>query len=524
MRMKKGRHNWRDGNLNDVIPGGGLDTEIVSFNNHLRREKAALLKKQKERKLREKVRGLYSGDHENSDWVTNAHSSLHPSAQNYLNCLAFMTNQAADMRVTRNIWPWMRDARVYSISKNYYAALQVKVFELFLTSMNSQVSVIKERSGLVSLDMFDELFEEQTGSKNPERVDAVPFDNVILNMSTSFIEKIAREKEAQNPRLPFKSIYLSFESGIVFDYEHSLDCWARFGQEGLAGKFRPPMLTDAGSSTPMFTSEENPWNMTHAPTLMGVLLWETGDTRHVCEIIRYDVDDEGPSVFMNTGTVGDMRITDHGELVSLDDVREGQYGDHTLCHHVASKCRYNPTCSIAGAPVIWGFILDQITRKQRVIVHDDKNFRREFRKNKKRFGLGGKKKPPPPPFYVLDISDEPIHVSNKRKGDGGSGWTLGHRVEVSGHWRYVTCRGDLPLKNDLLDELVDKRGYQYVFLFGHELPDILQALTRRGKKPCGPDEWLAVKRIWVDSHEKGPEDSPLVPALRFRASTNEGGE
>ena len=165
-----------------------------------------------------------------------------------------------------------------------------------------------------------------------------------------------------------------------------------------------------------------------------------------------------------------------------------------------------------GEPVILDTLVKRIVQKK-FVQQDDSKFKKAFRASRKRLGMRGEKKPIPPPFYVIQAGDV-IPETTPNDGTGGC-WTLGHRIDVAGHWRMRIQRGELPIDNRLFDDLIDKRGYQFFYEYGEEPFEALVSLNRRGIRPCGQGEWLAIKRTWIRSHERGPKDGPKVPAVRL---------
>ena len=93
---------------------------------------------------------------------------------------------------------------------------------------------------------------------------------------------------------------------------------------------------------------------------------------------------------------------------------------------------------------------------------------------------------------------------------------LHYRHDVRGHERCLIRRGILPLDPEIRKKLL-KRGYK---VYEHTKPsdETNARLLKRGFVTKKSDEWLAIKVIWVDEHQRGPEDGPYIPALRTTGS------
>lgn len=116
----------------------------------------------------------------------------------------------------------------------------------------------------------------------------------------------------------------------------------------------------------------------------------------------------------------------------------------------------------------------------------------------------------PKPYYVLRMSNKLLEEQERSSASGPS-FRYAYRFDVRGHERVKVQRGPLPISPET-EEKLRKRGYQ-VFLLDIE-DDYLRKLFQRHITPKRPDEWIAVKSTWVKPHQKGPENAPLVPALR----------
>lgn len=143
---------------------------------------------------------------------------------------------------------------------------------------------------------------------------------------------------------------------------------------------------------------------------------------------------------------------------------------------------------------------------------DRREFGRAMRRSRKKLGMKVKK-PVPPPFYVIRVdATKLVRLKQASPGAVSSGWTLDHRIEVAGHWRLRIHRGVGDVEASLEKKL---KGRKYVFYREGQIePELEHMLSRRGLRMPVGDEWIAVRRTWVDKHERGPESAPLIPAVR----------
>ena len=87
-----------------------------------------------------------------------------------------------------------------------------------------------------------------------------------------------------------------------------------------------------------------------------------------------------------------------------------------------------------------------------------------------------------------------------------------YRWDVRGHERVRVRRGELPIEPADRANLL-KRGYR-VYTEGEMSVEDTERLCARGKRLRQDKEWVAVLTSWVDHYVKGPEDTPLIPAVR----------
>ncbi len=129
----------------------------------------------------------------------------------------------------------------------------------------------------------------------------------------------------------------------------------------------------------------------------------------------------------------------------------------------------------------------------------------------------------PQPYYQLTL-DDVIVVDRLRAHAGRLGWVdaegrririhrgWSHQWDVPAHDRVYVRRGSA--WTDAEVRLWKGRGYT-VYGPGAVMDDDDYArLIRRGHARPAPDEWLALRKIRVRDHRKGPEDKPYIPARR----------
>lgn len=123
----------------------------------------------------------------------------------------------------------------------------------------------------------------------------------------------------------------------------------------------------------------------------------------------------------------------------------------------------------------------------------------------------GMRRAVPPPFYTIRLRDELVRETGTTQA-----WRkaakLRHRFDVRGHERIRVARGTMPLDEKLRRKL-EKRKYR-IFTVEPLDQDTWRMLAERRLAPKRPDEWLAIRKCWVRSFEKGPEGAPFIPAVR----------
>jgi hypothetical protein len=124
----------------------------------------------------------------------------------------------------------------------------------------------------------------------------------------------------------------------------------------------------------------------------------------------------------------------------------------------------------------------------------------------------------PQPYYHVKL--RALTIRHKILGpDYGFPSHLTYRHDVRSHVRLRVRRGPLPLigrDREELYEHVSHSGNKYEVFEEGELPeDITREFRRRSIPVRRSGEWVAVMQIRVKQHQKGPEGSPYVPALRI---------
>jgi len=119
----------------------------------------------------------------------------------------------------------------------------------------------------------------------------------------------------------------------------------------------------------------------------------------------------------------------------------------------------------------------------------------------------------PPDFYVLPMRDEISRSVDRHTTGGVARAACSYRYDRRGHERCYVDRDPMPLEPRKA-ESYRKRGYR-VYVPGKPLsPEDAKRLSSREMPPPGPDEWLAIKEVWIDAVVVGDESLPYVPAVR----------
>jgi len=99
-----------------------------------------------------------------------------------------------------------------------------------------------------------------------------------------------------------------------------------------------------------------------------------------------------------------------------------------------------------------------------------------------------------------------------------------HQWQVTGHDRIRVKRGPLPLDEKTRAGLLKPRGngarYQ-IYEEMHPSDELAKQLWRRGVKPKGDNEWMAVLVSRVQDYVKGPVDAPFIPSTRRSGRSTE---
>jgi len=163
--------------------------------------------------------------------------------------------------------------------------------------------------------------------------------------------------------------------------------------------------------------------------------------------------------------------------------------------------------------VLWVNDHMQVLQSQRSF-----GYRNKFRRAAKKAKLKGHV---PPPYYTVPMRDGVIEEKIRSATERGTcdiDWQ--HRWLVRGHWMCRVRRGELPL-DPKKEALLKQRKYK---VFTLEQPDAKtwEHLAKRGVKPKGRNEWMAVLLSWRKDYKKGPEDKPLIPSVRKSAKSKKG--
>ena len=166
-------------------------------------------------------------------------------------------------------------------------------------------------------------------------------------------------------------------------------------------------------------------------------------------------------------------------------------------------------------------VVDFVNSHRAYVIEDDvpMDLKKKLRSTRKDGeGKGGRLRSfwIPPPYYRLRMKDRIIH-ERVRKMISVPSQNAAYRTDRIGHPRLYVRRGKLPLKPEDREKLV-AREYK-VFEATNPSPEIRGELLRKGHLMKHPDEWLAVREIWIDQTMTSTDESlPYVPALRTTGS------
>ena len=167
--------------------------------------------------------------------------------------------------------------------------------------------------------------------------------------------------------------------------------------------------------------------------------------------------------------------------------------------------------SYAMLPWVMPEILRAIDDHRTVVVEKEPTFldKNRFNKELKRAGISPFT---PKPFYIVYMEDKLITRRSKRLIANLRRSARTYRSSVREHSRILVCRGSLPLK-PRTEKILEGRGY---IIFTTQSLDFetYHAVKVRGHVPKQPREWMAVKRVRVKNHIRGPEDAPFIPSVR----------
>jgi hypothetical protein len=146
-------------------------------------------------------------------------------------------------------------------------------------------------------------------------------------------------------------------------------------------------------------------------------------------------------------------------------------------------------------PLILGDIVDHING---FVVLSASKFPSEAKKlwrvDRKKFGV--EKGEPPPDFYpyILRSSIHTESVSDVERPRH----PMSYRTDVRGHYRLLVRRGPKPMEPRKWAYYV--KGEFKVYIDDIPPPEMREKMRVKGHPSKRPDEWMAVKAVWIDSH------------------------
>lgn len=336
----------------------------------------------------------------------------------------------------------------------------------------------------------------------------------LYHLSDRFVEEKLVGLEWEPPK-SFKDLT---EAQVQVEYEKAQKVYEAYEEQGTHWPFPDPMPFDAvffsygkklrlsASPLALFTRiRRDVWEEIGAPQvyLVGQLLAWSGETPYAFSVIEY----ESPPT-----RSGDS-IIKPGSVAFICTYFDGEW--------------YQPA---SLDPWILGMLVRSINDHKKIIQGYQPTLGQRLDR-KKASKLARQLLPLPAPFYMVNLKDELMTHPSKKAGElPGRAVEWSHRWDVRGHECVRIERGQLPLDPALRHKL-KKRGYN--IYEGVALPSasaeeplaadnnvVLQdfaRMTKRGFRPPGPGEWLAVLSYWREAMIKGPADKPYVPSARVGA-------
>ncbi len=173
--------------------------------------------------------------------------------------------------------------------------------------------------------------------------------------------------------------------------------------------------------------------------------------------------------------------------------------------------------ALTSSPFIIRWLVDWINDHQTCVQDSTMSFgyRRDYKKLAKRWRF---KKAIPSPYYTVYIKDEMIDEDAwlkklRQRQSLRPRRSPQHQYDVRGTWVCRYMRGPLPLTRKLERQLRrDKRRK----IFTDYNPDVDTSIhmAKRGIKPKGKNEWLAILIYWRSDHRRGPDEGPYIPSVR----------
>lgn len=216
-------------------------------------------------------------------------------------------------------------------------------------------------------------------------------------------------------------------------------------------------------------------------------------------------------------------IVANNDNLILDDlgrVSGANVNLHCLTEYDCDAGWYGPmTLTPWVAPALIEWINDHkvVTVEKVGGLHYRRLFRQSAKKRKYKMRV-------PPPYYAVTMRDEVVEAAARERFASKKRREYQHQWQVTGHDRIRIKRGPLPLDDKTRAELLKPRakGARYqIYEYGHPADELAQQLWRRGVKPKGDREWLAVLVSRVDDYVKGPVDAPFIPSTRRSGRSTE---
>ena len=234
-----------------------------------------------------------------------------------------------------------------------------------------------------------------------------------------------------------------------------------------------------------------------------------------------------PTVWLSSKSMPEMRIeVEEGAAILLGFLLDEhnvtgiiQNPDQTLrLAFIRSRLGWQRNAEDGRDAVAFGYALYAVMHciDRRVIAtvrtRTSKHERRRAKRLQAEPGLDIPDLPMPRDYHRVKVRDGLRFISEAKRAivSAGPSWALAHRHDVRAPWRLLVRRGLYPLETPHRRHL-EQLGY-WVGGTDDEMPDDLEDLCRQRAITRRAGWWMAVRKVRVSAHTRGPADRPHVPS------------